>query len=400
MICASMAFGVFGLGTVACGSGQGSLSRESGSIVAPLTGTACSADWTAVDTPNLGSEDNVLSSVSGSSPGDVWAVGQYAPEANPNMTLALSIHYDGTSWSLVDTPNVGSHANALLSVAAKGGLAWAVGYRIGESFLARSIIEAWDGTRWQVMAHSQPFETENLYGVAASSTRDVWAVGSGRNGEGAFHTIALHYDGRRWSVVPTVDPGANGNVLYGVVALAPNDAWAVGQKIGEAHPDDALIEHWNGARWTEVSAAVAAAASTQFIGVAARADEVRAVGDAQNDALSLRTFANAGEHRHFSGADTANPSTGDNRLTGVALDGETAIAVGNYLDTDSGSQRTLIVSGAEHSAWAQVPSPNPSDDGDNQLAGISSVGNGELWAVGGFSGPDAAQTLALHRCSP
>jgi hypothetical protein len=353
-----------------------------------------------VATPNIGGGDNVLASVRGTSPSDVWAVGQYAPDANPNITLALTLHFDGSSWTSIDTPNIGSHANALLSVTAQPGKAWAVGYHIGEAWLAKSLIEAWDGTAWRVMTHPHPFETEDLYGAASSSPNDVWAVGSGRNGEGVFHTLALHFDGRAWSVVPSVDPGANGNVLYGVVALAPNDAWAVGQKIGEAAPDRALVEHWNGTRWTEVSAAQAPGTSTQFIAVAAADDDVRAVGDSQDGAVSLRTFAEAGDGRNLSLVDTADPSTGDNRLTGVALEGEDAWAVGNYLDTSSGNQQTLIEHGGERSAWTQVPSPNPSGDGDNQLSAVTRIGAGEFWAVGGFSGPDAAQTLALRRCAP
>ena len=48
--------------------------------------------------------------------------------------------------------------------------------------------------------------------------------------------------------------------------------------------------------------------------------------------------------------------------------------------------------------WARVPSPNPSADGDNQLAAVAEVGRHDLWAVGAFDGPDAAQTLILHRC--
>jgi hypothetical protein len=42
-----------------------------------------------------------------------------------------------------------------------------------------------------------------------------------------------------------------------------------------------------------------------------------------------------------------------------------------------------------------VPSPNGTTDGNNFLGGIAVVG-GELWAVGTFDGPDAAQTLILH----
>src|SRR5262249_6437621 len=164
-------------------------------------------------------------------------------------------------------------------------------------------------------------ETENLYGISASARDDVWAVGSGRDGEGAFHAIALHFDGRAWSAVSPRDPGSNGNVLYGVVARAPDDVWAVGQQIGSAPPDDALVEHWNGRRWSVVRGHRRHGddgASHQLIAVdVAGWDDVRAVGDAQGGVVGLRTLAVAGEGRALDVEPTANPNLGHNRLTPV-----------------------------------------------------------------------------------
>jgi hypothetical protein len=361
---------------------------------------SCDGTWTLVDSPNVGGQDNALASVSGAAPDDVWAVGQVAPDANPNITLTLALHFDGTAWSVVDTPNIGKHANALLAVTAQPGAAWAVGYHIDTDFLADSLIEAWDGTSWKIAHHPHPFDTENLYGAASTSASDVWAVGSGRDGEGAFHTLALHFDGKKWSVVPTVDPGVNGNVLYGVVAVAPDDVWAVGQKIGDAPPDQSLIEHWDGSSWSEVPGAANPAASTQLLAVAAAAGgDIRGVGDAQDGIVSLRTFAEISEGRRFEVQGAANPSDGDNRLTGVTAPGDDETwAVGNFLDVDSGNQQTLIVTGGEGGTWLQVPTPNPSADGENQLSSIAQVGRHDLWAVGAFDGADAGQTLTLHRC--
>src|SRR5262249_14439229 len=152
-----------------------------------------------------------------------------------------------------------------------------------------------------------------------SSPTDVWAVGSGRDGEDAFHTLALHFDGRAWSVVPTVDPGSRGNVLYGVVALSPVDAWAVGQKIDDRDPHQALIEHWDGVRWSEAPAPRTADHSSQLLAVAAAGcGDIRTVGDAQDGVKSLRTFAETSTHGVFSIQATDNPSTDDNRLAGVA----------------------------------------------------------------------------------
>jgi hypothetical protein len=72
-------------------------------------------------------------------------------------------------------------------------------------------------------------------------------------------------------------------------------------------------------------------------------------------------------------------------------------AVGSFLDDASGNLQTLIVTGGEGAPWTEVPSPNPTSDGDNQLSTVTKIGNKDLWAVGGFDGPDAQQTLILHR---
>src|SRR5262245_47319549 len=111
--------------------------------------TACAPSWTQVPSPNVGSHDNVLAAVAGRSPRDVWAVGQLAPDDNPDITQTLAEHFDGERWSVVTTPNVGTdRGNALLAVTARRGVAWAVGYYIGDDFLAHALIEAWDGDAW------------------------------------------------------------------------------------------------------------------------------------------------------------------------------------------------------------------------------------------------------------
>jgi hypothetical protein len=389
---------VSSLGIVSCGVPEEPPVTTGTAVVEALS--SCDGTWTVVDSPNVGGQDNSLASVSGLSGDDVWAVGQFAPDVNPNITQTLAQHFDGNAWSLVATPNVGTnHGNALLGVAALHGRAWAVGYDIGSDYLSHSLIEQWDGSAWTVVSHHEPFETENLYGVAAMAPNDVWAVGSGRDGEGAFHALALHFDGHAWTSIPPVNPGENGNVLYSVVAKASDDIWAVGQQIGDAPPDRALVEHWDGRRWSVVPVDEPADASKQLLAVDVVAgDDFRAVGDSQDGQVSLRTLAVIGEGKALAAHPTPNPNLGDNRLTGVAAAGDNQTwAVGSTLNDSTGGLETLIVSGGEGAAWTRVTSPNPASDGNNQLSTIAKVGR-DVWAVGGFDGPDALQTLILHRC--
>src|SRR5262249_36620895 len=141
----------------------------------------------------------------------------------------------------------------LFGVAAARGRAWAVGLRLDQAYRDRALIEAWDGTRWSIVDAPQPgSERDILFGASALSTSDVWAVGDQEGADGRFRTLVEHWDGAGWSVVPSPSPGATGSHLYAVAAIGPRDVWAVGQQLGHSDPDQALIEHWDGSRWSVV----------------------------------------------------------------------------------------------------------------------------------------------------
>src|SRR5262249_50505306 len=68
-----------------------------------------------------------LSDVAAISTNDVWAVGYYCCNNSPSQTLAM--HWNGSQWSLVSTPNPGNNNNDLWGVAALStGDVWAVGF--------------------------------------------------------------------------------------------------------------------------------------------------------------------------------------------------------------------------------------------------------------------------------
>src|SRR2546421_433271 len=73
--------------------------------------------WSVVKSPNVGSRDNQLSGVAAVSANNIWAVGSYLNSSgNANQTLIE--HWNGTSWNVVKSPNVGFHNNELSGVAA------------------------------------------------------------------------------------------------------------------------------------------------------------------------------------------------------------------------------------------------------------------------------------------
>ena len=100
--------------------------------------------WSTDIAPNVGTGNNYLRGVGGVSTSDAWGVGQYYSGTTP---LTLIVHYNGTSWSAVSSPNpVGATSSELLGVSAASSTdVWAVGdYNNGTT--NRTLIEHWDGT--------------------------------------------------------------------------------------------------------------------------------------------------------------------------------------------------------------------------------------------------------------
>ncbi len=134
--------------------------------------------WSVVASPNDSSEDNILWGVAALGPNDVWAVGA----AGSLKTLA--IHWDGTSWSLVPTPIFTSdHSNEVLVgiVSRSSTDIWTVGqYLLPLTGSAQqTLTEHWDGTSWSVVASPNAKNSNNrLARVTSTPNGTLWAVGT------------------------------------------------------------------------------------------------------------------------------------------------------------------------------------------------------------------------------
>src|SRR5439155_368254 len=154
----------------------------------------------------------------------------------------LALHWNGQIWSRVHGANVPSGGITLEDVsAASSNDVWMVGGGPGGA-----IIEHWDGHALSVVP--SPPETRLVDGalsaVSADSPRDAWAVGSGGGPSAIINPVIEHWDGSRWSVVPSPQVDPRYSTLNDVLAISPNDVWAVGQEW-----DHSLIVHWDGVSW-------------------------------------------------------------------------------------------------------------------------------------------------------
>ena len=217
----------------------------------PLTQRFVGGAWRIVDTPApAGDTNTVLHGVSAASANDVWAVGSTHNGLLPSRTLTL--HWDGSGWTIVPSPSPDTQLNELLGVAAISPTdAWAVGFRggtHGETPL-ETLILRWDGVSWtQVPAPNVPGGANQLAAVTAVAPDDVWAVGSAGGAP-----LSMRWNGNAWTVVPVArNRGMSTEKLTGIAGAAGNDLWAVGDGRGFfSNRTSATIKRWNGVYWTD-----------------------------------------------------------------------------------------------------------------------------------------------------
>jgi hypothetical protein len=335
--------------------------------------------WSKFASPNPGgttsaSDASTLFGVSADSATDAWAVGFYInPTTGTTGTLAL--HWNGTSWSKVASPNPGgtsffgiSYLNGVSADSATD--AWAVGYYFNPTtFASETLALHWNGTKWSEVASPNPGGTTNssdfnmLNGVSADSATDAWAVGDyGNPTTGAGETLALHWNGTSWSKVASPNPegtsSSDYNILNGVSADSATDAWAVGSYFNPTtFASETLALHWNGTSWSKV-------ASPNPGGTTSSSDY--------------------------------------SYLAGVSAHSATdAWAVGYYGNPTTGATETLALHW-NGTSWSKVASQNPggtTNSSDyNILSGVSADSATDAWAVGDYGNPPpgAGETLVLR----
>lgn len=208
--------------------------------------------WSVVPSPNVNTGWNGLEAVAAVSANDVWAVG-YWSKFN-GLSQALIERWNGSQWQVVPSPQPeGGAALSAITVVSANDI-WAAGLRKGiePEPSGASFIVHWNGSSWTQVPSPNAGDYRNFwYGIHAISANDIWVVGQSRSYVGILRTMAAHWDGTRWTLVPTPN-GSQGGTLTGVSGVASNDVWIVGAK----YTDDSwerLFLHWNGSQFEEVA---------------------------------------------------------------------------------------------------------------------------------------------------
>jgi hypothetical protein len=121
----------------------------------------------------------------------------------------------------------------------------AVGAGIALAAVAAAPAEA--ATTWAVLSTPNRGAIANeLYGsVKAFGAADAWSVGWYYDASFHGEALLLHWNGTAWSQMTAPDPGTAGNTLEGVAGTAANQVWAVGYTSAGSQPQP-LVLRWNG----------------------------------------------------------------------------------------------------------------------------------------------------------
>jgi hypothetical protein len=171
--------------------------------------------WSQVSIPSPGGTTgngtfNELDGLGCSSPANCWAVG--SDGTFPGTLFNQAMHWNGTAWSQVTTPQpngtgTGAQQELLFVTCKSGTNCWAVGHYgsiSGTPGFIQNQAMHWDGGTWtQVdtpeLGGAASGDTNFLRAVRCTSTTNCWAVGLAQvNSVPPFGT-ALHWNGTTWS---------------------------------------------------------------------------------------------------------------------------------------------------------------------------------------------------------
>ena len=204
--------------------------------------------WTIVDSPNASGSNSfqAVTCASPSQPEECWAVGETVTAKGMAQTLVEE--WDGAAWSLVSSPNSGNYDDLLGVTCASEGDCWAIGYYSGVTN-NQTLIEHWDGSLWTIVSSSNTSTMQDNYltAVACVSASDCWAAGYYAKGSSVFQTLTEQWDGSLWTIVSSPNPsGAQDSELLGVTCSSPAQCWTAGHYAGSG-PPQTLVERWQGA---------------------------------------------------------------------------------------------------------------------------------------------------------
>jgi hypothetical protein len=129
-------------------------------LAASPTPAGAASSWAVVGSPSRGTIANYLDDVAATSTSSAWAVGSWY-DTSRAAPRTLALRWNGAQWSTVATPNATGYYNELTAVdSTASNDVWAVGYANGSSGVngapRNNLALHYNGTSWSVVTTPQP----------------------------------------------------------------------------------------------------------------------------------------------------------------------------------------------------------------------------------------------------
>jgi hypothetical protein len=184
----------------------------------------------------------------------------------------------------------------------------------------------------------------------------------------------------RWTIMPTASNVRHGN-LAAVSCPAPNACVAVGTRDTAGRPF-ALIQRWDGRRWTAQASPTPAGATSSSLEAVQCPNPSNCIAVGQySTASGTRTLALRWAKHRWTRLATPNPLAAVSGLSGLACTGPTnCIAVGGYFVNSSGSRHYALAEHWNGTEWRIVSTPNVPNN--SLLMGVACAASTKCFAVG------------------
>jgi hypothetical protein len=363
-----------------------------GAVDAPPDAAAASATWSIVPSPNANSTTDFLTSVSCTSPDACTAAG-YTETATNDETMIEE--WNGSTWSLSSSPNPASNEGSYLSSVSctSSDACTAAGYYYTASLIEQTLVEQWNGSSWTIVPSPNAGTADNmLTAVSCSSASTCVAVGDYEDGA-TEQTLIEQFNGSTWSVVTSPNTKSTLNNQLNAVSCPSATACTAVGSASNGVVDQTLVVAWNGSTWSIQSSPDTASADQNWLyGVScASATACMAVG---YDDTTMAQVALAEQWNGSSWSIVAVPnpiSGGSSYFNSVSCPSAIACtAVGYYFGI--GTPNLTFIAQWNGTSWSLVPSPNKSSKINNELKGVSCTFGSACTAVGTYVSP-GYQTL-------
>jgi hypothetical protein len=202
-------------------------------LIEQFDGTA----WSVASLPGIGRQEASLGGVAALSATDAWATG--FRERRSGEEVPLVEHWNGAVWTVVSTPKFPRSPQTLLEgvTAVSPTDVWAAGFTFVPSFGYEPLAEHWNGTAWSIVATPSLGSSSVFTGVSADASNDAWAVGYTANGS---EPLAERWDGSSWSIQEVHHPD---KLPYlSAVTASPAGVFALGPQFNRSQ----IAERWDG----------------------------------------------------------------------------------------------------------------------------------------------------------